>query len=618
MKKLLGVIGVLALFCVLMPAQGRADLRGAFGPLTLGGPWVNGNEQTSIRPAGDDGIMLIPSGDGGGRLIEEWFTFSIRSLVPGREGVRSIFIHFTSQQSAYFQPLLDDPAANTSYFDPAWSSDGRFLAYVTTSFDGTGQAMYIQEYFINDDFEAIHGGSYPVGEGAESPVGSPILVTTGNVRHPNWSPTGHTLAFDSNAAGSFDLYTVDFDPNTSSVGSPTRRTFVDNKAETDPSWSPDGHRIAYATNKFGPRVLEIIDLDLSSGDPNYTKLAERNFAFVPHNNPDWTSDGGTLYYDAPSGEDNASLTAIWKLDLTTQGKCMIQFDSHAHSDPDVSGLLNFSNPGDGHVPFNYFTFTSQAAGLGVLAWKGNPLNSCLLPLAMGVATVPNIIDLNDEDSEQFMTVMNFPPETRSAGYRCASTNGGGADGVRLRVSILSSPTLLGQPSSVGGGVQGTACFDSVAHGLPDSLRIRCNWDRREIAAQIQALGLVGAIVPLKMQAYSNQVGRGFQGFSYLQLTASSLPSPAALLGNSPNPFNPVTKIRFSVTKPGNYALRLYNVQGALIRTVASRHFDAGTHEATWDGRTNSGGMAASGVYYAKISGASKKFESQGMKLVLSK
>jgi flagellar hook assembly protein FlgD len=91
-----------------------------------------------------------------------------------------------------------------------------------------------------------------------------------------------------------------------------------------------------------------------------------------------------------------------------------------------------------------------------------------------------------------------------------------------------------------------------------------------------------------------------------------------MLGSSPNPFNPVTKIKFAVNKPGNYALRLYNVQGALIRTVASRHFDAGQHEATWDGRTNGGEMAASGVYYAKMSGASKGIGSDGIKLVLSK
>jgi hypothetical protein len=616
MKKLLGVIGILALFGVLMPTQGRADFRGSYGPLTLGGGWVNPTEQNSYRPVDADGIMIMPSGDAGGRLINEWFTFSTRSLVPGHESVRGIYLHLSAQQSAYFQPLLNDPAANTSYFDPAWSSDGRFLAYVQTNSDGTNQALYVQEFFVNDDFEAIHGGSYPVGEGAESPVGSPILVAAGNLRHPDWSPAGHTLAFDSNTAGTFDIYTADVDVIGGTVGPLTRRTFDNTKAETDPSWSPNGHEIAYSTNKFGPRVLEIIDLNLSSGDAAYTRLAERNFAFVPHNNPDYSSDGNTLYYDAPAGEDNASLTAIYTLNLTTQGKCMIRPDTHAHADPSVSELVNFTNPGDGHQPFNYFVMTSQLGGAGVLSWKSTSVNACLLPLSMGVATNPATLDLNDQVTETFDVTLNFPPETRAAGYRCQSANAGSIDGVRERTSYVVSPTLMGLPASA--AVPPVPdCVNINTHTAPDSFKISCPWDFRDVVGRVQDLGLTGTIIPMKVTAYSNQAGRPFQGFAYVKLTSSGA-APAALLGNSPNPFNPVTKIRFSVSKPGTYSLRLYNVQGSLIRTVASSHFDAGTHEATWDGRTNNGGMAASGVYYAKISSAQKKFDSQSLKLVLSK
>jgi hypothetical protein len=169
MKKLLGVIGILALATALLPAQGYADLRGAFAPLTSqdGQLTVNGLEQAAIRPVDADGLMLF-TGDAGGRLIELWFAMSNRSLVPGRESVRSIYLHLTAQQSGYFTALLHNEAAEISYFDPAWSSDGRFLAYVQTDADGANQALYVQEYFVNDDFEADHGGSYPPGEGAES------------------------------------------------------------------------------------------------------------------------------------------------------------------------------------------------------------------------------------------------------------------------------------------------------------------------------------------------------------------------------------------------------------------------------------------------------------------
>jgi len=106
-----------------------------------------------------------------------------------------------------------------------------------------------------------------------------------------------------------------------------------------------------------------------------------------------------------------------------------------------------------------------------------------------------------------------------------------------------------------------------------------------------------------MTAYSNQTGRGFKGFAYIKVTKSSNGNGAAsMLSSAPNPFNPVTRIKFAVAKPGTYSLRIYNVQGALVKTLASQRYDVGTHEAMWDGRTNAGGKAASGVYYARISG----------------
>ncbi len=633
MKKLLGVIGILALAAALLPAQGYADLRGSFAPLTNASGFVNGAEQPAWRPIDADGIMsALVIGGVDGRDAELWFSLSTRSLVPGREGVRSIWLHLNAQQSGYTAPMLNDPAANISYFDPAWSSDGRFMAYVRANSDGTDQGLYVQEFFVNDDFEADHGGSYDPGEGAESTVGDPILVYSGdNVRHPDWSPTGYTLAFDNTLNGSADIYTADVDVVNGTASAATRRTFLDNKSEAAPAWSPNGHDIAYSTNKFGPAVIEIIDLDLASGAPGYTRGAEVNFASVSHSDPDWSSDGGTIYYGAPSGEDPAGPSTIWSIKLSSQAKCEINFDPHSDADPSVSNMLNTTNDG---VPFNYVIYTSQDGGLGVTTWRANPLFNCELPLKMGVATVPAVMDINDMTTTVFQTIMNFPPETRNAGYRCGSGNISAnpahvppipaQEGVRCRASLLNSPTLLGLAcnpgltTGAGTPVSNTSCFDSIAHGLPDSVRLRCVWGFRRIANRIIALGLVDQIVPMKMQAYGNLAGRTFQGFAYMKLTQSSLPAAGvALLGNSPNPFNPVTKIRFAVSKAGKYTLRLYNVQGALIKTVASQHYDVGTHEASWDGRTTNGGKAASGVYYAKITGVDNK-ASSGIKMVLAK
>ena len=82
-------------------------------------------------------------------------------------------------------------------------------------------------------------------------------------------------------------------------------------------------------------------------------------------------------------------------------------------------------------------------------------------------------------------------------------------------------------------------------------------------------------------------------------------SSIVLQQNFPNPFNPVTKIQFAVDKPGNVEVRVFNTRGELVRTVSNQWYPQGSHTVTWDGSTQSGGHAASGIYYirAKSGGA---------------
>ncbi|MEK7348094.1 MAG: FlgD immunoglobulin-like domain containing protein, partial [Candidatus Eisenbacteria bacterium] len=91
--------------------------------------------------------------------------------------------------------------------------------------------------------------------------------------------------------------------------------------------------------------------------------------------------------------------------------------------------------------------------------------------------------------------------------------------------------------------------------------------------------------------------------------------------NAPNPFNPVTKIRFAVATPGFVNVRIYNVRGELVKTVASGNYGIGSHEAMWDGTTRVGGKASTGVYFAKASmgnGKGGEVTSDVIKMVMAK
>lgn len=85
---------------------------------------------------------------------------------------------------------------------------------------------------------------------------------------------------------------------------------------------------------------------------------------------------------------------------------------------------------------------------------------------------------------------------------------------------------------------------------------------------------------------------------------SAVPSPITtgitLSQNSPNPFNPSTKIRFNVSRAGHGTLSVYNVRGEVVRTLQSGEFAAGPGEIMWNGRSDAGHVVGSGVYFYRL------------------
>ncbi len=78
------------------------------------------------------------------------------------------------------------------------------------------------------------------------------------------------------------------------------------------------------------------------------------------------------------------------------------------------------------------------------------------------------------------------------------------------------------------------------------------------------------------------------------------PKQFALRPNYPNPFNPTTSIRFDVASRSHVTLRVYDVSGALVRTLADESMDAGSHVIEWNGRNDQGNPASSGVYFYRL------------------
>ncbi len=82
--------------------------------------------------------------------------------------------------------------------------------------------------------------------------------------------------------------------------------------------------------------------------------------------------------------------------------------------------------------------------------------------------------------------------------------------------------------------------------------------------------------------------------------ASIAPPTAALRQNTPNPFNPQTRIQFTLARDEDVQLQILDLAGRRVRTVLLEPRLAGSHEVEWDGTDTFGRRVASGVYLYRL------------------
>jgi uncharacterized membrane protein len=81
---------------------------------------------------------------------------------------------------------------------------------------------------------------------------------------------------------------------------------------------------------------------------------------------------------------------------------------------------------------------------------------------------------------------------------------------------------------------------------------------------------------------------------------AELPSALRLDGAFPNPFNPMTAIKFSTNRDQRVTLSVVNMAGRRVATLADRAFAAGDHQVTWQGTDEFGRAVPSGTYLIKL------------------
>jgi hypothetical protein len=68
----------------------------------------------------------------------------------------------------------------------------------------------------------------------------------------------------------------------------------------------------------------------------------------------------------------------------------------------------------------------------------------------------------------------------------------------------------------------------------------------------------------------------------------------------PNPFNPSTTVAFELAASEPVTVRVFDVSGRLVKTLADGPFAGGAHQLHWNGFDNHGSRVASGIYFIRI------------------
>jgi hypothetical protein len=78
------------------------------------------------------------------------------------------------------------------------------------------------------------------------------------------------------------------------------------------------------------------------------------------------------------------------------------------------------------------------------------------------------------------------------------------------------------------------------------------------------------------------------------------PSRTSLHPNRPNPFNPVTIIRYEIARTALVAIRVYDVKGARVRDLYLGNREPGLYEVSWDATNDAGQRVGSGIYFCQL------------------
>lgn len=163
-------------------------------------------------------------------------------------------------------------------------------------------------------------------------------------------------------------------------------------------------------------------------------------------------------------------------------------------------------------------------------------------------------------------------------------------------------------------------------GNTDEMNVTAAYDLASLKTSEELDEAKIGIYEFKNGAWSYAGGEGRDGHVTAKVTGQNfvvmynadhdvMPKDFALEQNFPNPFNPITTIRYKLAAPSHVQIIVYNLLGQQVAKLVDDDLPAGSFQVLWNGKNQLGQSVSSGVYLYRLRAGGRVVQTKKMTMI---